>query len=279
MKTCHEDIGEIEIPGDIYSRFEGLGGIKAHYLKDQWILSLKLYVFSVLKGAKTHYGSIEGNHEDLIYATTDIGAQYKISSRLVLFANAAIRQGALTGEYRANAGFTFMLKPAAMEVKILSDIEDINIPNYLSLNAAEGVPYQRIDQARIVNEVRLNGHIVENSDASSSIKQIAFLSDDSYVKKSSDLKPKAKNKLKSIALSIQSEKHGQIIVIGHAANEKSETENEALSLMRARQTAMELEKNGVSKDKIQFYGLGSKVPFMVDNQQKDENDGVEILAQ
>jgi outer membrane protein OmpA-like peptidoglycan-associated protein len=278
IRTHYEDSGEVEIPGDIYSRFEGLGGIKAHYLKDQWTLILKAYAISVFKGAKTHYGSIEGNHEDMISAASELGAQYKIGSSIILFANGAIRQGALTSEYRANAGFTFMIKPA-MEVKILSDIEDIKVPNYLSLNVAESVPYQEIDQARIVSEISLNGRMVENSAARTSIKQIAFLSDDSYVQKSAVLKPKAKSELKSIALSIQNEEHSQIIVIGHAANEKSEAENEALSSMRAQQTAMELEKNGIAKDKILYYGLGSKVPFIVDNQQKDENDGVEILAQ
>jgi outer membrane protein OmpA-like peptidoglycan-associated protein len=278
IKTYYEDIGEIEIVGDMYSHFEGLGGIRAHYLKDRWTLILKLYAISILKGAKTHYGSIEGNHEDLISAAFEAGAQYKIGTRLVLFANGAIRQGAMTSEYRVNAGFTFLIKPA-VGVKILSDIEDIKVPNYLSLNATESIHYQEIDQERIVNEISLNGRMVEKSDAETSIKQIAFLSADSYVQKSADLKPKAKSELKNIAIDIQKEKHEQIIVIGHVANEKSEAENEELSSKRAQQKAMELEKNGIDKDKILYYGLGSKVPFMVDNQQKDENDGVEILAQ
>lgn len=160
INAYYEDIGTVEIPGDMQSRFEGLGGIKARYLNDFWTLSLKAYALSVLKGAKTHYGSVEGNHEDAISAGAEVGIERKIGSRFVLFANAEAQQGALTSGYRVNAGFSFTIMPSR-EIKVLSDIEDIKVPNYLSLNKADGAASEKISQVRIVNEIRLNGWIVE----------------------------------------------------------------------------------------------------------------------
>ncbi|MDR0822834.1 MAG: autotransporter domain-containing protein [Endomicrobium sp.] len=296
--TTNPEIDEIngeeanlKISNNSYLRFETLFGIGLSSNKnDKFNWAGKIYGKILAEGDKTEYDNqfsdmnspefrIKGYEEDVFSVGVALSGKYQFNSKISAGINVNGELAANTNGYFAGAFFNYKIGGANIQTQTRNKPvktpkpmreyddswrfvdEDINIAF-----GQQGQKEEPIDEpvlveisAKPVDELGKAQYRRKNALISFQLLAAVFEPN------SAVLSPISKRSIKEIAEQIKKiPKYKMITVEGHTDSIGDNQNNDALSVERAKAVSEELAKNGIDESKIQYIGLGKKLPIRSD---------------